>query len=212
VKWIRNWLKEGGVIVDSGANIGQMLIYYLLSPDTQILCIEPVPKCVDWLIECINAGGYEDRVTVARLLLDASEGVTELKVAGEGDTGEWSTVHTQWFKRLNTETIECDATTFDNLILNSRLSSVRFWKLDVEGAELRALTGARHSLKEGAVEALLVEIIQENSFAVNQLLNEFGYVAHRIKASGIPEIISIEKNCSNLVGNCLYLPIERSNQ
>ena len=208
VSWIRDWLSKGGVIVDSGANIGQMLIYYLVSPQTRILCIEPVPACVDWLSECISAGGYQDRVKIITSLFDASEGVTQLKVAGEGDTGEWSSIHTDWFERLETKTINCDAITFDSLLQNEQISKIRFWKLDVEGGELRALAGAKKSLAQQSVEALLVEIHPDNSIPVNDLLNSFGYVAHRITATGVANKITTTDNCEGLVGNCLYLPIE----
>ena len=208
VRWMKRWLSEGGIIVDSGANIGQTLIYFLQSPQTKVLCIEPVPECVAWLNECINAGDFNDRVTVINALFDESEGKTELKVAGEGDTGEWSTVHTDWFERLQTKTISCEAITLDALLDERNVSSVRFWKLDVEGAELRALLGARQSLSRQMIDALLVEIIPENSEPVNELMNSYGYVAYQITNKGELERLSTANHCSDLVGNCLYLPLE----
>ncbi len=207
VQWIKNWLAGGGTVVDSGANIGQMLIYYLLSSNTKVFCIEPVPKCVAWLQECISAGKFEDRVVVVNSLFDSRKGVVDLKIAGEGDTGEWSTINTEWFETLETTTIHCEAITFDSLVEEQKLSSIRFWKLDVEGAEFRALSGAVETLAKQAVEALLVEIIPQNSASVNELLTQYGYGAHKVSPRGIPERIKVDDECRNLVGNILYLPI-----
>ena len=122
VNWIRNWLSNGGLIVDSGANIGQTLTYFLNSPGTEILCVEPVEDCVDWLSECVKFHSFGQRVTVINALFDESQGVTELKVAGSGDSGEWSTVHTEWFNDLNTKVVECMAITFDSLMKQQNIS------------------------------------------------------------------------------------------
>ena len=44
MNWIRSWLARGGVFVDSGANIGQMLLNVAPLHSVRVLAVQPVPK------------------------------------------------------------------------------------------------------------------------------------------------------------------------
>lgn len=204
--WIRKWLSDGGNIIDSGSNIGQMLLYFLSCPNTRVYCVDPVPICIDWLKECVESGGHQDRVDIVQQVFDQSEGNVELKVAGQGESAEWSTLHTEWFQNLDTEIINCKATTFDSFLVNHAISSVRLWKLDVEGGEYRALLGANASLQNHVIEALLVEVHRDNASAVTKLLHGFGYLPYQIGSKGIPKKISANRHSQISKGNCLFLP------
>src|SRR5437868_6631493 len=57
--WARKFLKPDAMIVDSGANIGQMLLYLAQwVPQGKVLAFEPGREQADWLQEClcVNAG------------------------------------------------------------------------------------------------------------------------------------------------------------
>ena len=55
------------------------------------------------------------------------------------------------------------------------IDEVRFWKLDVEGAELQALQGAEGLLKEKRIKTIFFECHPDNYSAVRQLLESHRY-------------------------------------
>ena len=50
-KWMRRHLRNGGVVVDSGANIGQAVIEFAANPLCDIHAFEPLPEASAWLDE-----------------------------------------------------------------------------------------------------------------------------------------------------------------
>src|SRR5205085_8555727 len=55
LNWARKFLPGDGVVVDSGANIGQMLIYLAqFVPQGKVLAFEPCRESADWLEECLK--------------------------------------------------------------------------------------------------------------------------------------------------------------
>jgi hypothetical protein len=54
--WAKSFLKPTALIVDSGANIGQMLLYFgQWVPEGRVLAFEPGKYQADWLAECLKA-------------------------------------------------------------------------------------------------------------------------------------------------------------
>jgi len=206
MNWIRAWLKDGGTVIDSGTNIGQTLIYFLSVPGTRVICIEPLPTAVEWLHECIAEGGFIDRTTVLNVVLDDHEGVTQLKVAGPAHSKEWSTIHLDWFEDMQTRTISCTAQTLDNFLRRENNPTIRLWKLDVEGAEERALHGASESLNDKKIEALLVELSHKTLDAVILFMREHGYEPHNINTRGNSVRVQGPDMQNRSGRNCLFLP------
>jgi FkbM family methyltransferase len=206
MNWIRNWMSAGGTVIDSGASIGQTLIYFLSVPGTRVICIEPVPTAVEWLRECIAQGGFTDRTTVLDFVLVDHEGVIQLKVAGPGNSSEWSTVNLHWFEDQQTRTISCIGQTLDNLLQLRDEPTIRLWKLDVEGGEEGALHGATRSLLEKRIEAVLIELNHGTLDDVISFMREHGFEPHEIRSRG--ETVKIrEPRRQDLGGrNCLFLP------
>lgn len=55
INWARAFLQADSVVVDSGANIGQILIYLLkVLPRGRLLAFEPGTEQADWLEECLE--------------------------------------------------------------------------------------------------------------------------------------------------------------
>lgn len=206
MNWIRNWISDGGTVIDSGANIGQTLIYFLSAPGTRIICIEPVPTAIEWLHECIAEGGFTDRTTVLNVVLDDHEGVTRLKVAGPTNSSEWSTVNLDWFDDMPTHTIDCIAQTLDGVLKTLDDPIIRLWKLDVEGGEERALHGATKSLLGRRIEALLIEMSYETLESVTSFMRDHGYEPHEMRSRGNTFRMQ-NSSLQSLSGrNCLFLP------
>lgn len=173
--WVRGWLVKGGIVVDSGANIGQMCLYF--GPlGAEVHAFEPLPEAADWLEECL--GNYPDwKVSLIRSGLSLRKQKIEVQVAGAK-----STARMDWYKGKQLRKLDISVISLDDYLEESRIDSVRLWKLDVEGHEPDALEGARKALSNRKIDAVLVEISDDR---VASVLKEFGYTINRIEKAGL---------------------------
>ena len=138
------------MVVDSGTNIGQVLLY--LAPKIRAgkyIAVEPNPVARAWLVECLER--YPEwPVTVESFGLGASPGRASLFGAeGESAVGSHGS--------LKTGAGDIEVITLDEYCGKSGIEKIDLWKLDMEGGEEAALKGARDLLKRKAIRALVVE-------------------------------------------------------
>ncbi len=162
------------------------MIYFATLARTRIYAFEPVPAAADWLTECLHRQtGW--RARVIRKGLDRAPGRRDFLLAGP-DSGAtpWTTLHTEWYrdKRFDVASFEVD--TLDRSLDEFGEPRCRLWKLDVEGAELAALEGAREHIGQGRVDAIWIELHPANVDAVNTMLRTCGYRPYRIRTNGTP--------------------------
>lgn len=176
--WAREFLPPDGVVVDSGANIGQMLLYLAQwVPRGRVLAFEPGREQAAWLAECLRV---HDGLPVELIKrgLGASPGRVFLKNLGsENIHGAWSQVSED-----EGEPIEI-ARLADELKARS-IEKVDLWKLDVEGYEVPALRGAEELLAGRRIRALYVEMVGANGIAIRDYLAELGYRGHLFDQRG----------------------------
>lgn len=178
LKWARKFLPPDGVVVDSGANIGQMLLYLAQwVPQGKILAFEPGTGAVDWLEEClINHATLP--VEILRFGLGASPAQLRLHNIGANyGHGAWNQV-----SETEGETIQI-VRLADELAARS-LETVDLWKLDVEGYEIPALQGAEVLLREQRIRAIYAELAGENGQRVRDYLIAFGYHCYLFNHNG----------------------------
>jgi FkbM family methyltransferase len=184
-KWLRENLRAGGVVIDSGANIGQALIEFARHSSVRIFAFEPLPKCQQWIEESL-ALNQDVVASVVPLGLWKQPGQLEFQVAGTGDIhGAHATLRTDWYSEKEFARILIDLITLDEFAAAEGIESIRFWKLDVEGAELEALMGAETLLKEGKIQSLLVETNASKS-GVIQYMAQFGYLPYVLDRQSHP--------------------------
>lgn len=166
MNWVRGWLDQGGVVIDSGANIGQFLLYWAGMKGVNIFAFEPLPEAADWLEECLQS--YPSwSVTLIRAGLSSSRTMMPIQVAGVQ-----STTRLDWYRQKHLKCISIDVYPLDDVLQEYGVQKVRLWKLDVEGHEMEALRGAAKALENGQIEAILIEISDEETFSH---LQEMGY-------------------------------------
>lgn len=198
MRWMRRWLDQGGVVIDSGANIGQIVLYLAPLPDVTIFAFEPVAPAADWLTECLQRYPKWE-VEVIRQGLSSSPGTLTMQLDGPR-----STLRSDWYQRQGFPTLRVPMTTLDDFFDEHQIQSVRLWKLDVEGHEMAALEGARRHLERQAIAAILIEL--SDVAGPQRLLKDCGYGLYRIeRKGGIEPFVGGERP----VGNLLALP-ERS--
>jgi FkbM family methyltransferase len=175
--WIRSWLSSGGVVIDSGANIGQMLLYVALLPSVQVHAFEPVSETADWLADCVGRYPAWD-VRIVREGLSSKNGVIEVQVDGARTTSRLD-----GYQGKSLPGGEIRVKRLDDYAEEAGIERVRLWKLDVEGGEPEAIAGAERLLRCKAIDAILVEVSAAGNKIVS-LLSSYGYAIYSVRRFG----------------------------
>jgi FkbM family methyltransferase len=176
--WARAHLPANGVVVDSGANIGMMLLYLAQwVPHGKVLAFEPGREQADWLQECLDE--HDDLpVELIRAGLGSSHGMLYLQESTlSNDHGGSSQIS-------DTQGEPVQITRLMDELAARSIDGVDLWKLDVEGYEIPALEGAEQLLLERRIKTLYVELSGENGPRVRDYLAEFGYQCHLFDQNG----------------------------
>lgn len=137
-------VQPGDVVLDCGANIGVYTRVALAAGAKLVVAIEPAPENVECLRRnyateigqgrvIVVPKGVWDRDDVLTLREDAGNSARDSFVGSFGPALRETRV---------------PLTTIDRLVAELHLDSVGFVKLDIEGAEKRALAGAEHTLQK----------------------------------------------------------------
>lgn len=195
MNWIRSWLASGGVVVDSGTNIGQMLMYFSRCPNVEVLGFEPHPQVCEWVKSCIERNRLKN-VSIVSVGLGDSAGSARLRLDGPR-----STMRADWYRNADLQEVNIDVRTLDDVLAERNINRVRLWKLDVEGLELAALKGARNLLMKSRIDAVLFETNAERLQELQDLLAGLGYSVFAIGSDGLRTVSSVASQ-----GNLVALP------
>lgn len=164
--------KEGDIVVDCGAHVGK----YTLPASKmvgvgggggKVIAIEPHPENYRTLLENIDLNGFRNIVpfNVAAVDYDGQILLNEsINDAGYGVKGPSSK-----------DSILVKARTIDSILLGDLgLNKVDYMKIDVEGAEVEVLKGARKIIAESPYIKILIEIEHSHKIEVDAMLKELG--------------------------------------
>ncbi len=131
-------VNAGDVVLDCGANVGVFTRYALAHGAKKVLAIEPAADN----LECLRRNTRDDsRVIICPVGVWDREDTLVLYESAEVSARD-SFVETQKARAGN----RVPLTTIDKLVEKEQLPRVDFIKMDIEGAESRALRGARETL------------------------------------------------------------------
>ncbi|GAA6621362.1 FkbM family methyltransferase [Scytonema sp. NUACC26] len=175
INWAKKFLPSDAIIVDSGANIGQMLMYIAQwVPQGKILAFEPGQEAANWLEECLSEHRHLP-VEILRVGLGASTAQLCLKSIGANyGHGAWNQVSENEGEAIHIVRLT------DELAARS-IETVNLWILDVEGYEIPALQGAEVLLKEHRIKAIYGELHGSNGQRIIEYLSTFGYRCYLLK-------------------------------
>jgi FkbM family methyltransferase len=151
-------LRPGMKVLDGGANEGVYTLFLAnkVGPNGRVVAVEPSPRELTRLRANLAANNLND-VTVVAAVLAERAGDISLKIADAGHAGQ-NTLGEFIYEGLTpVETELLPAITLDELAATRGLTDVDVIKLDIEGAELRALRGATNLLQT-ARPLLLLEL------------------------------------------------------
>lgn len=217
-------LREGGVFIDVGVNLGQTLINLKIDRLDQVYYgFEPNPTCYLYARELIRANKFPNCIiypiglsnkdeVVTIFLKDDSDAAGSL-IEGFRETAFYSTSHfVPVFKG-------------DDLLRKLDLKSISVIKIDVEGGELEVIQGLRNTIMEFKpyiiceVLPIFNEMTQVGSFRKKRqtifesAIKENGYKIFRVQQNGgIVAIDSIETHSDLSLCNYVFVPETEINQ
>jgi len=185
LNWAKNNIPANGVVVDSGANIGQMTLYFAKwFNEGKVLAFEPDLEAYKWLSECIYKN-HNQNVELIKKGLGDKESSAVLIVPEDGKD---KNLHAFW-SFISTKSVDgqvISLTTLEEELQKRNIKEVDLWKLDVEGYELPALKGAESLLKSHKIKAIYSELaIKEmNHVRIYNYLSDLGYHCHFFDSLG----------------------------
>jgi FkbM family methyltransferase len=193
VSWIYPYLlRTGDTFIDGGAHIGYLtlLASSCVGPAGSVHSFEPVSFTHAALARNV-ARNRAANVRLNQMALGPHPGTLDLELPidpdGEGILA-WGATSIQ-VGRGSLERVPM--TTLDEYAMRAGLSSVRLLKLDLEGAELSALEGARDLLQRKRVAHLvcelntyLLDLAGERYDERRALLASYGYRCYQLTKSG----------------------------
>src|ERR1700680_1863823 len=144
-------VRRGDIVFDVGANDGYytLLFSHLVGRRGQVHAFEPVPPTFGLLEANVGRERRFDNVVLNNCALDAADGSLPLFVP-QSDHGQASIARQSagsWAAPQEVRTYTCRARTVDGYVREHSEEPPAFVKCDVEGAELRVLSGAVETLR-----------------------------------------------------------------
>ena len=144
---------------DGGANFGTHSLFFSnthknnCSNKCRIISVEPFPSTAEILKKNLKTVNCE---ILEVALGDQTSNTDFFFESGATDGGQNSLIKHYYLE--NKVTVK--QTTIDKLVKTLKLEHIDFLKLDIEGAELRALMGAQSTLKQGKIDYIQLEYNQ----------------------------------------------------
>jgi len=145
-------LRKDDLFADVGANVGAYTVLAAHVVGARVLAFEPAPAARAALLDNIRLNGIGDRVDVRAACVGSGSGA--VRITTEHDTTNHVVLDGAESDRHASATVEVPLTSLD-IALAARVPLLM--KLDIEGYELEALRGARATLENAALCAIIME-------------------------------------------------------
>ena len=177
-------LSPGMTVMDIGANVGQFTLVAAgrVGPNGRVHAFEPTPELATHILSNLELNGLEN-VTVNEIAVSEVAGRAMLHFAEPGDPGENSIVNLV----PGSQALEVSTITLDGYVASRGIGRVDVIKMDIEGAEMPALRGARDLLSGDDSPVLVLECHPKTLAFTGQspddmlrLLDSYGYSLYPI--------------------------------
>lgn len=147
----RGAVRPGSVVLDVGANVGSYTLLFAMwaGPAGRVFAFEPAPEAREGLRVHVALNGVTERVEIVPAAAAASVGSARFQIDGASGGNAIASG-----AGSGTPSIEVETTTIDAFCEHRRVRPDVI-KIDVEGAELAVLKGARRTLASPNVQAFL---------------------------------------------------------
>lgn len=182
VQWLEQSLADGGVLYDIGANVGAFSIIgaKICGRRGTVVAFEPGYASFAHLCDNIVLNRCQDIVIPVPIALGRRTGLATFtyKTLHPGqsrhdfDETAWNREAAGDQQRYHQPILSM---TLDDLVRSFGLSLPNYVKLDVDGAELNVLRGARATLSAPEMRSILIEIDDKLTDRAMPLLTELGF-------------------------------------
>jgi len=168
-------LRSGDLIVDCGANVGVFCLYAarVVGPRGRVIAIEPEPNNLHILERNIRL----NNLTWCHIV---PVGLWDRRGTADLFSGPDSGSHTMIEK--NTSSVRVPVDTLPNILDNLGIGAVKFIKMDIEGAEIRAIAGMTDFLEHHRPPLAIESFHRVNGQPTHQILGpvfwKIGYTVH----------------------------------
>jgi FkbM family methyltransferase len=135
---------SGDVVLDCGANIGVFTRVALDAGASKIIAIEPAPENIECLRRNFSPEIAAGRVVIVPKGVWDKEDKLTLRIDPTNSAADSFVIE----RKTAVTSIQVPLTTIDNLVSELKLERVDYIKMDIEGAEPNALTGAAGTIKK----------------------------------------------------------------
>jgi FkbM family methyltransferase len=178
VRWIERRLADNDVLWDVGANVGgYSLIAAYVARGARVVAAEPGFANYAALCDNIALNSLGGRVLPLPVALAGQTGLVALNyddlVAGGGNLRIDSTALGASAEAIYTQPVL--AYRLDDLVERFDVPAPTLLKIDVEGAELEVLDGARRALARAELRGILVEVSRAHDAELRRFLSGYGF-------------------------------------
>ena len=187
-------LKEDGMFIDVGVNVGQTLINLkALDPERRYVGFEPNPACVFYVNELIKQNRFQN-CTIFPIGLFTQDSVLSLDLFADNQTDQAASLIANYrpgqkiYSRIYVPVFR-----FESVSSLLNIDNVGIIKIDVEGAELEVIKSLSRIIRDYR-PIILLEVLpirfNENVFRKNrqeeleQIFNDMNYIIFRVKKTG----------------------------
>jgi FkbM family methyltransferase len=203
-------LRSNDIFVDVGANIGLYTLEAsrIVGSSGRVIAVEAALPHVETLRRNLAANRV-DNVTIVSTAAGASSGDAVLSLGDGENLGMYTIGRVSGGVRQRVQVAR-----LDDILGAASVTQVALLKMDIEGAELAALRGARRLISE-LKPTLIIELndqalarCEATSGEVKNLLREAGYLGWIV---GRRSIRAMRETQSHLCDECLFVHRERWN-
>ena len=137
-----HFVRPGDVVLDCGANVGVFTTEALKAGSRLVVAIEPAPENLECLRRNFAAETAAGKVIIYPKGVWDKDDMLTLNVDPHNTAADSFVIHREGAVAVT----QVPLTTIDKLVAELKLDRVDFIKMDIEGAEPKALTGARDTL------------------------------------------------------------------
>jgi FkbM family methyltransferase len=190
LRYFSRFAREGGVVVDCGANVG---IYSLISAKyaNKVIAVEPNPLAYQALQKNVKLNGFSN-VRSVNMAVWSSSGKARLYLSShhQDSTLRYDIMSEHTYN----SSIEVETITLDQLLTQE--PEINLIKIDVEGAEVEALKGANEVLnktkriivevRKGQTDKEVLDILGKHNFkviAIDDFEHSMNLIAEKDRSS-----------------------------
>ena len=217
LKLIQLFLKPDTTLFDVGANIGMMAVPILYSqPVLKVISVEASPNSLSYLKKTHDAASFRERWQIIDKAVADQPGVVDFHISKSANGALDGLRNTDRAEIVDTIKVEC--TTLDTIWKEQQQPEISFIKIDIEGADLLALRGAKDCISKcrpvilmewnqinikpfGFTNAALMDFVKEINY-------EIFYLPETKKITSLAEINLLCK--LQFIENYLLIPAEKN--